>query len=188
MERKEIGTGQDKGHSPKSRVKSQPGGKSKWKFVLWAIMKSIDWWAGGEQTCKLPLKLTKSTESRVWGVEKQSLKSSIDWQQTLPPLNQWQRPWVWRRKLKKKKGGIKLFDNLLIRPSIAFDGTVVRPNNWRPTRGRKLLKKTVARQSTFSSRDGFFFFYDLNMKLTQTFDIFTICHCEWNRNTNGFHS
>jgi len=29
MERKEIGTGQDKGHSPKSRVKSQPGGKSK---------------------------------------------------------------------------------------------------------------------------------------------------------------
>lgn len=104
MERKEIGTGQDKGHSPKSRVKSQPGGKSKWKFVLWAIMKSIDWWAGGEQTCKLPLKLTKSTESRVWGVEKQSLKSSIDWQQTLPPLNQWQRPWLWRRKLKKKKG------------------------------------------------------------------------------------
>jgi len=43
----EIGTGQDKGHSSvESRVKSQPGGKSKWKFVLWAIMKAIDWWAG----------------------------------------------------------------------------------------------------------------------------------------------
>jgi len=64
-----------------------------------------------------------------------------------------------------KKGGLSM-GQPVDSPSIPFDDTVVRPNNWRPTRDRKLLKETDARQSIFFhvATD---FFYDLNMKLTQ---------------------